>query len=280
LQSNESCVSLGASNSTSPAGVNGGSTSAGHPEPASRHDLALRALHLARAREALPGPHYYGVLYWIHQILKPENYVEIGINTGESLAAAAPGTLCIGIDPEPRLDEPPPANTRIFPMTSDEFFAHHDLAELVGRDHIALAFIDGLHLFEQALLDFINLERYAGPRTIIVLHDCLPLDRATSARTRTTEFYSGDVWKLTLCLREQRPDLHMVIVPATPTGLCLVTGLDPKSTVLRDSYEACVARYIDLDFDDYQMRAPRMPAAIQNKRAVVTAYLEALRHTP
>jgi hypothetical protein len=60
----------------------------------------------------------------------------------------------------------------------------------------SLAFIDGLHLFEQAFLDFIALEKFARPGSVIMIHDCLPLNRVTADRTRTTDFYTGDVWKL------------------------------------------------------------------------------------
>lgn len=235
--------------------------------------LAQRKLHLYFAKKALPGPQYYDVLGWIHQTLKPATYLEIGVQNGDSLLAAAPETLCLGIDPDPTPNKPLSAKTHLFRMTSDEFFASHHLPDVLGRDHLSLAFIDGSHLFEQALLDFIHLERFTGRESMIVLHDCLPLDRATSDRTRTTDFYSGDVWKLTLCLREFRPDLRMVIVPTNPTGLCLVSGLDPASGLLARDYDACVARYLDLDFDDYQMRVLQMPPQIPNTHAAITTYL-------
>ena len=81
---------------------------------------------------------------------------------GMSLRMAVSGTRCIGVDPNPILDRELP-DTRIFTLTSDEFFARHDLRDLLGGP-VALAFIDGLHLFEQVLRDFINVERHAGSR--------------------------------------------------------------------------------------------------------------------
>jgi predicted O-methyltransferase YrrM len=228
--------------------------------------------HFAQARRALPGPNYTTVLEWIHRTLTPETYVEIGVRRGDSLRIAAAGTRAIGIDPDPDVAPPLPANARIFPVTSDEFFASHDLPEILESDHFSLAFIDGLHLFEQALRDFINLEQFSAPGSVIVLHDCIPLDRTTSDRTRTTEFYSGDVWKLALCLKEQRHDLRMVTIPTGPTGLCLVSRLD-RQAASRERYDGWVNRYIGLDFDDYSMRVLQMPPVIPNTRDAVTSHL-------
>jgi len=238
-------------------------------------DLNERKLHLFRARRALPGPNYYSTLHWIHQALAPATYVEIGVHEGDSLRAARPGTLCVGIDPRGSPPDGRSSSAQVFAMTSDEFFASHDLAAVLGGRPFAMAFIDGLHLFEQALQDFINLERYAGPDSLVVLHDCIPLDAQTSARVRTTHFYSGDVWKLTLCIREYRPDLRMVVVPAAPTGLCLVDGLNASSTTLSDRAPRIVEEYRRLTYDDYRMRVGRMPPRIDNLQAAITAHVRA-----
>src|ERR1700733_3093946 len=114
--------------------------------------------HLLWASAELHGTHYHQILRRIHQHLRPGTYVEIGIEAGDTLALAAPGTLVIGIDPRPRLSYPLAEGVRIFPSTSDEFFAQHDLSAELGRRPLDLSFIDGMHLFEFALRDFINLE--------------------------------------------------------------------------------------------------------------------------
>ena len=41
-------------------------------------DDALLQQHLALATRRMPGPDYYTVLRWIHEILRPPNYIEIG----------------------------------------------------------------------------------------------------------------------------------------------------------------------------------------------------------
>jgi predicted O-methyltransferase YrrM len=230
--------------------------------------------HYRQANRALPGPHYLTVLGWMHSILQPPNYVEIGVRWGHSLRAALPGTKCVGIDPRPRLRRRVRPNIQIFPMTSDSFFKSYNLAEVLESTHFSLAFIDGLHLFEQAYADFVHLEQFAGPGSVIVLHDCLPLDRVTSERTRTTDFYSGDVWKLARCLKEQRPDLRMITVRTSPTGLSLVTGLNRHSQDLQQRRDQYVARYAALSFDDYRNEPHRMPDTIENNLASVQEWLE------
>jgi len=232
-------------------------------------------LHQIQAAKALPGSRYLTALRWIHETLRPATYVEIGVRWGTSLREALPETACVGIDPSPRLRGRTPPNARIFAMTSDAFFERYNLAEVLGAPQFSLAFIDGLHLFEQAFQDFIHLEQFAGPRSIIMIHDCLPLDRVTSDRTRTTDFYSGDVWKLARCLKEQRPDLRIATVRARPTGLCLVGGLNRHSDVLARRRDELISHYKALSFDDYKNAPSRMPDTIDNNFALIGSWVKA-----
>jgi predicted O-methyltransferase YrrM len=241
---------------------------------------ALRSKHLNDSKRRLPGPAYYQVLRHIHRVLQPANYVEIGVHRGVSLLQAIPGTPCvIGVDPEPSIEgaleqsiaRRLPA-ARIYELTSDEFFARHDLSDLLGGT-VELAFIDGLHLFEQVLRDFVNLEKYSSADTVILLHDCLPLDEVTASRERTTDFYCGDVWKAALALRRQRPELEMVTVRTAPTGLCLVRGLDGRDRRLEEKLPEIEATYRDLGFDYYLAHRHEMPHEIRNKKEVVADWL-------
>jgi hypothetical protein len=242
----------------------------------STYDDALREIHIAQASTALPGPDYYTVLSWVHQILRPATYVEIGIRHGDSLRAALPDTKCVGIDPEPTLEGTLPPDTRVFAMTSDSFFESYNLAEVLGARNFSLAFIDGLHLFEQALLDFIYLERFAARQSIVMIHDSLPLDRTTSDRVRTTHFYSGDVWKLALCLKARRKDLRLTTIRTGPTGLCLISRLDPHSEVLLRNFDELVTEYVSLDFRDYENRGHQMPDTVENSFAAVQSCIASL----
>src|SRR5258708_39008707 len=114
--------------------------------PPASFDDGLHHERLAQVARLFPGPDYYTVLRWIHEILRPANYLEIGVRRGDSLRLKLPDTTGIAIDPEPFLRETPP-KTHLFSMTSNEFFQRHRLSELIGTSCLALAFIDGLHLF-------------------------------------------------------------------------------------------------------------------------------------
>jgi hypothetical protein len=243
-------------------------------------DTAQRDEQLQESVRRLPGPAYYRVLKWVHDFLKPANYVEIGVNRGVSLDQARRETpLIIGIDPTPNMlpviaKKPHVANAQIYELTSDEFFERHDLTELLGGP-VVLAFIDGLHLFEQVLRDFVNLEKYSDGRTVILLHDCLPFSAETATRERTTDFYSGDVWKAPLALRRHRPELKMVTVRTAPTGLCLVTGLDSSNRQFEEELPEIERTYRDLDFDYYLAHKDEMPEEIPNKVKAVGDWLRA-----
>lgn len=207
----------------------------------------------ARVRLELEGPHYLELLPRIHERLRPATYAEIGVANGDSLACARAGTRAVGIDPEPGIKVPINAAARIFNQTSDDFFAQHDLvAELGGR--LELGFIDGLHLFENVLRDFAQLERAAAPGATILIHDCFPLDEASAARERATAYWTGDVWRALVALRRHRPDLEITLLDAPPSGLAVVRRLDPASRLLAERMPQIVAEALAMKFADI---APR-----------------------
>lgn len=193
---------------------------------------------------------YYGLLRRAHEVLRPQRYLEIGVHRGHSLALVRPETRAIGVDPEPMVEDPP-YNALIVPATSDRFFGDPDLLRLLGGP-IDLAFVDGLHLYEQALRDVANVERHSSPEGVILIHDCLPIDAETSTRDQTSVIWSGDVWKVVVALRRHRQDLTVTTVDVEPTGLAIVSGLDPDNTVLFDRYNEIVGEVSDLTFDDLQ----------------------------
>jgi hypothetical protein len=192
---------------------------------------------------------YFDTLDLIHRHLLPRTYVEIGVSTGRSMALALPGTRCVGVDPDPKPSFPFVGHTRIVSLTSDEFFLRGDLDELLGHLPLDLAFIDGMHHFEFALRDFINLERAAHRSTTVLIHDCLPVDEVTAARDRTTDFWSGDIWRLIVLLKEWRPDLAVAVADSGPTGVGIIGHLDPDSTVLADHYEEIVDHFLAMPYE-------------------------------
>lgn len=190
---------------------------------------------------------YRDNLLYLHNLVKPEVYVEIGVETGRSLMLAKDTSLAIGVDPEPKISVELSKNIQVFKMTSDDFFKNEAEKTLNGKK-IDLAFIDGLHWFEFALRDFINVEKNANKKTIITVHDILPKDEITSRRNRETGFWTGDVYKFVLILRKYRPDLKIFNSDIAPAGLSIITNLDPQSTILEDNYEQIYQDYINYDF--------------------------------
>ncbi len=230
------------------------------------------ALHDADAAARFPGPDSYQVLGWIHEALKPETYLEVGVLGGCSLRLAQPPTVALGIDPAPLDDGPWCTDTQLFRLTSTEFFTQHDPRRLLGGKPVAFAFIDGRHLFDQVIEDLFHLERHMAPHGIVALHDTIPLDRETSARRRTTEFYTGDVWKTLPFLRQERPDLEFVTVETAPTGLTLIRGWDPNRSVAPPSDR--VAEFAALDFDYFERHSPEFLEPVPNDRAAVEAFCQ------
>jgi hypothetical protein len=201
------------------------------------------------------GLFYRVLLRFIHWHLLPRTYVEIGVAKGASLRLVTPVTRAIGVDPDPQLDGPVGTNVVVLRQTSDDFFARADLRDLLGGNPVDLAFVDGMHLFECALREVIALERVASPTSTILIHDCCPVDPSEASRDRSTIRWAGDVWKTVVALREYRPDLQVTTLGAAPTGLAVVRGLDPESTVLGSAYDEIVARYQDRDLS-YLHRGP------------------------
>ncbi|HYO93818.1 MAG TPA: class I SAM-dependent methyltransferase [Polyangiaceae bacterium] len=198
----------------------------------------------------MPGPHYRDVLARMHERLDPATYVEIGVDTGATLALARRARVAIGIDPEevPLQHALTPA-TRLFRLTSDAFFAQHSRQSLLGAARVDLGFIDGLHRFEAALRDFANLEAWSHASATLVLHDCVPLLARSAARQRATKFWVGDTWKVVRALRVYRPDLRIRTLLTPPSGLTVVRCLNPDSTLIHDRFSEIVARFMDDRWD-------------------------------
>jgi protein O-GlcNAc transferase len=210
----------------------------------------------------LPGAPYTQVLERLHGVLLPKTYVEIGVETGATLALAR--CASIGVDPrfqfgDIELVRRMAAKPRLllYQMPSDEFFAGHHPAQLLGAP-IELAFLDGMHRCEYLLRDFLNLERHCRREAVIALHDCLPLEapmaerepNAPAIEPRRQRMWTGDVWRTALLLKRRRTDLRMVVLDAAPTGLVLITGLDPNNRFLSERYDSLVAEMMGWSLDE------------------------------
>ena len=199
----------------------------------------------------------------VYQRLDPRTYFEIGTNSGLSLQRFGCDAVCV--DPEFLIASnvwTRRRRTMLYQMTSDDFFADHDLHAhfKAGPD---VAFLDGMHRSEYLLRDFINTERKSHRRTLVFMHDCLPQNlRMADRMPRLGEeaegpqrhFWTGDVWRVLYALKTFRPELDVKYVDCTPTGLVAISRLDPGNTVLTQNYEAAVRQMMAVELDEARLQ--------------------------
>jgi hypothetical protein len=201
----------------------------------------------------LTGDNYEMVLDRFHRILAPKTYLEIGVNRGATLRLSR--CPSIAVDPVFLLDNASIKDKKItmfFEITSDEFFARFSPTTLFGQP-VDMAFLDGMHLYEFLLRDFINTERFCKPNSVIFLHDCIPPDEHVARRVMAAEgdsatslhpeWWTGDVWKAVSILKKYRPELRIYGFDALPTGLIAITNLNPSSSTLAERYFEIVEEY-------------------------------------
>jgi hypothetical protein len=180
---------------------------------------------------------YLEVLRRLHQFLRPKTYLEIGTLSGRSLELAQCST--IAVDPHFAFDRNVLAGKPscfLFQMTSDEFFSRYSPRELLGHQ-VEMAFLDGMHLAEFILRDFIQVEMNAGSNSLIILHDCFPGNVQMTSRVHEPgTAWTGDVWKILPILAKFRPELRIHALDAPPTGPAICTNLDSSSKTLKQSY--------------------------------------------
>lgn len=208
------------------------------------------------------GAFYVDFIAHAARVLGAERYLEIGTQTGRSLAAVA--CDAVSIDPEFKLRFPVAQGKRaclLYQMTSDAYFRKHDPKAALGGT-IDLAFLDGMHRFEFLLRDFINAEKHMRPSSVVFMHDCLPmtLDMTRRQFVGSTHpdfrgYWTGDVWKVVPILKRLRPDLRITLLDCPPTGLVMITDLDPTSTVLEKAYSEIVAEFARIPHEDASLEA-------------------------
>ena len=230
-----------------------------HWRPLSSHELNRFAIQTAPAPmverqsddvEKIAGYlSYLDVLRDLHQAIKPRNYLEIGVRKGGSLKLSK--CPSIAIDPEPDIDLSQFREVDLFHMPSDCFFENQNIIDFSERP-IDLAFIDGMHLFEYVLRDFINIEIRSNPGAVIVVDDIFPNHIRQASRTRTSQTWTGDVWKFLICLRDLRPDLDLSMIDTRPAGLLLIRKLKKDNGTLTENYNPIVRKYKDLTIEQYE----------------------------
>jgi hypothetical protein len=131
-----------------------------------------------------------------------------------------------------------PASARVVQQTSDDFFEADE--DPILKTKPELVFIDGMHLIEYVLRDFMHVEKICGENTIVVIDDIFPNQPEQASRERETRVWTGDVWKLYPLLSKYRPDLVLIPLDTSPTGLLLIAGLNPNDQTLWQRYNPVI----------------------------------------
>lgn len=195
-----------------------------------------------------------------------KKYLEIGVYQGGSIHAIKAKKRW-GVDPSIVLSQNPIKNflkkkidfllgVRYFEMTSDEFFKLKK--SQLQRMQMDVYFIDGLHTYEQALLDVQNCLELQGDDCIIVMHDCNPVtsamaipatcyeDAARMNLENWTGEWTGDVWKVIVKLRSTRQDLFICVLDCD-YGVALIRKGMPESVLNYTDDQICAMTYTDLE---------------------------------
>jgi Methyltransferase domain len=176
----------------------------------------------------------------------PRSYLEIGVDNGRSLTLSRVPT--VAVDPAFQLSWEVKCDLQLVRTTSDDLFARDGGLAHLPAGLVDLAFIDGLHLFEHVLRDFANVELHSHWASVILIDDVLPRNAGEASRERgNRKAWAGDVYSITDALKRYRPDLLVLPLDTEPTGMLLVLGADPESTVLRDRHDELVAEFVHPD---------------------------------
>lgn len=203
------------------------------------------------------------VLKTLAQHRKVRTYLEIGVDTGE-IFYQIDAPLKIAVDPMFKFTLRNKLRNRFrlknclfFELTSDAFFAQQ---QSLLKDHpIDLAFVDGLHTWQQCLKDIDNCLAHLNTGGYIVVHDCNPpnaacetpvtqsqqevSDRAEAGNIPGwTGNWTGDVWKAIACLRATRDDLHIFTLDAD-WGIGIIRRGTPESRISFSISEITQADY-------------------------------------
>lgn len=184
----------------------------------------------------------------LHQLTRPRTYLEIGIESGYSMALTR--VPSIGIDPDFNIVAEIQADVHLARTTSDEFFARKEPLAHLPIPLLDLSFIDGMHLAEYVLRDYLAVERFTTPASVVAFDDMLPRSVDEAARRRHTKWWTGDVFKALDALREKRPDLLVIEVATTGSGTAVVLFPDAGRKGVLPGYDEWVSSAISEDPQD------------------------------
>lgn len=169
--------------------------------------------------------------------LSANRYLEIGVAHGDT-AENVRVRERVGVDPNPRFDVTKlPKGFHFFAVESDAYFA-----SLTPESIFDIAFIDGLHTFEQTKSDLFNALAHV-PRGVILIDDTVPLDEIAAMRDQQESLaqrraagsddtrWMGDVWKLVVYIDRYLPQLDFRTIVGGGNDQTLVWRRQPSEVV-------------------------------------------------
>lgn len=183
----------------------------------------------------LQGRNYIEVISDIIKIIAPDSYLEIGGSDIDIATATDCPTILVGpayscsdtpLTPRPILG--------LYRIKPDLFFSSYCANAILGRK-VDVSVVRDLHYHEDLLGIFAAIEKASVPNALVILHNCIPVESAIADRSppHTVEvphragWWVGDAWKAVAALRHVRPDLRISALDANPSGLVLITNLNP-----------------------------------------------------
>ncbi len=173
--------------------------------------------------------------------INASRYIEIGLRRGYTFRNIDIDTR-VGVDPAPLFDvEKLPVGVSVFAVESDTYFA--SLAPEVTFD---LAYLDGLHTFEQTKSDLFNALRHV-PIGALLIDDTVPSDEIASMRDIDESYaqrrkiasddrhWMGDVWKLVVYIDRHLPQLDFRTIVGSGDIQTLVWRLQPGEPISEPS---------------------------------------------
>jgi Methyltransferase domain len=193
------------------------------------------------------------------------NYLEIGVKKGK-LFLNIKARKKLAVDPVLKISATRKLKhclrnisnifNEYYEMTSDHFFDTR-ASRLAGLNNIDVAFIDGLHTYQQSLADVENCLKNLSKSGVILMHDCSPQSdiQACPANSREhaddispdgkTAGWSGDVWKTIVNLRSNRPDLNIFVLNCDH-GIGVITYGKPHKILELNEEKIAAMSYQDL----------------------------------
>ncbi|NQT76346.1 MAG: class I SAM-dependent methyltransferase [Bacteroidetes bacterium] len=160
-----------------------------------------------------------------------KTYLEIGVRNANIIhRIQAPDK--IGVDPAISFSKKMLIKKRLglldfkmIEVESDVFFSQY-ANTLFDSQGIDVAFVDGLHEYQQAFRDVNNCLQYLNDGGVIIMHDCNPLNYAGAYPIKKSfdeltelvkagqipgwnDCWNGDVWKALVRLRIEHDDLNI-----------------------------------------------------------------------